>query len=155
VNGIIRVDNGRPIIPGLDSPNSIPTFGQRPNLSGTLKRGSGSPQDSTDPDSGTSYFANADDLSQPDANTFGSAARTIGTVRQPGARDVSLSLFKDFPMGAVREGMHIQFRVETFNTFNHPRFAGPNANVGASDYGFISNTIGSPREVQLALKFYF
>jgi hypothetical protein len=58
-------------------------------------------------------------------------------------------------MAAVREGMHLQFRVETFNTFNHPRFAGPNANVGASDYGFISGTIGSPRELQLALKFYF
>jgi len=155
VNGIVRIDNGRPIIPGLDSPNSIPTFGQRPNLTGTLQRGSGSPQDSTDPDTGTSYFANPDSLSQPDANTFGSSARIISTVRQPGARDVSMSLFKDFPLGTFREGMHIQFRLESFNTFNHPRFAGPNANVGASDFGFISSTIGSPRELQLALKFYF
>ena len=39
--------------------------------------------------------------------------------------------------------------------FNHPHFDGPNANVGASDYGFISSTIGSPRELQLALKLYF
>jgi hypothetical protein len=155
LNGIIRIDNGRPIIPGLDSPNSIPTFGQRPNLTGTLKRGSAGPADSTDPDTGVNYFGNPDSLSQPDPNTFGSSARTISTVRQPGARDVSMSLFKDFPLAAIREGMRMQFRLESFNTFNHPHFAGPNANVGASDFGFISSTLGSPREVQLALKLYF
>ena len=155
VNGIVRIDNGRPIIPGLDSSNSIPTYGQRPNLVGTLKRGSGSPQDSTDTESGISYFANPDALQQTPDNTFGTAARTLGSVRQPGARDVSMSLFKDFPMAMVREGMRLQFRAESFNTFNHPHFEGPNANVGASDYGFISSTIGSPRELQLALKLYF
>ena len=155
INGIVRIDNGRPIIPGLDSSTPIPTYGQRPNLTGTLKRGSGSPQDSTDPDTGISYFANPDALSQTPDNTFGNAARTLGSIRQPGARDVSMSLFKDFPMGFAREGMHLQFRAESFNTFNHPHFAGPNANVGASDYGFISSTINSPRELQLALKLYF
>jgi hypothetical protein len=155
LNGIVRIDNGRPIIPGLDSPNSIPTFGQRPNLTGTLKRGSAGPADSTDPDTGVSYFGNPDSLSQPDANTFGSSARTLSSVRQPGARDVSMSLFKDFPMAAIREGMRMQFRLESFNTFNHPHFAGPNANVGASDFGFISSTLGSPRQLQLALKLYF
>jgi hypothetical protein len=66
-----------------------------------------------------------------------------------------MSLFKEFPLGVVREGMRLQFRAESFNTFNHPHFAGPNANFGASDYGFISSTIGSPRELQLALKLYF
>jgi len=155
VNGIVRIDNGRPIIPGLDSSNPIPTYGQRPNLVGTLKRGSGSPQDSTDPDTGISYFANPDALSQTPDNTFGTAARTLGSVRAPGARDVSMSLFKEFPLGVVREGMRLQFRAESFNTFNHPHFDGPNANFGASDYGFISSTIGSPRELQLALKLYF
>jgi len=155
VNGIIRIDNGRPIIPGLDSSNAIPTYGQRPNLVGRLRRGSGSPQDSTDPDTGINYFGNPDALSQTPDNTFGTAARTLGSVRQPGARDVSMSLFKEFPLGVVREGMRLQFRAESFNTFNHPHFAGPNANFGASDYGFISSTIGSPRELQLALKLYF
>jgi hypothetical protein len=66
-----------------------------------------------------------------------------------------MSLFKDFPMGFAHEGMHLQFRAESFNTFNHPHFAGPNANVGATDYGFISSTVNSPRELQLALKLYF
>lgn len=155
-NGIIRIDNGRPIIPGLDSSNPIPTFGARPNLTGTLLRGSGSPQQSANTNANPlNYFANPDALSQPLDNSFGSASRTIASVRQPGARDVSMSLFKDFPLGILHEGAHLQFRAESFNTFNHAHFAGPNANVGASDYGVISGTINSPRELQLALKLYF
>jgi len=157
VNGIIRIDDGRPIIPGLDSSTPIPTYGQRPNLTGTLRRGSGSPQSAANTNANpANYFANSGaELSQPDPNTFGSASRTITSVRQPGARDTSMSLFKQFALGMVREGMRLEFRAESFNTFNHPHFAGPNANFGASDYGFISGTIGSPRELQLALKLYF
>jgi hypothetical protein len=91
VNGIIRIDNGRPIIPGLDSSNPIPTYGQRPNLTGTLKRASGSPQDSTDPDTGT--HANPDALSQT-PTTFG--PRKVSAAFTTRRRDVSMSLFKEF-----------------------------------------------------------
>ena len=157
-NGIVRMDNGRPIIPGLDSglnAQAIPTFGQRPNLTGSLGRSSGSPQDFTNPNDTKNYFANPNALSQPADFTFGTASRTIGSVRQPGARDVSMSLFKEFPLGFVREGMRLEFRTESFNTFNHAHFQGPNANFGASDYGKISSTVNSPRELQFGLKFYF
>ena len=147
--------NGRPIIPGLDSSNPIPTWSQRPNLAGVLRRASTSPQASTDPGTGTSYFANPDAISQPDDFTLGNSPRTISSVRQPGARDVAMSLFKEFPLARVREGMRLEFRAESFNTFNHPQFAGPSANFGASDFGFISSTVNSPRELQFGLKVYF
>ncbi len=154
-NGIVRITAGRPIIPGLDSSNPIPTWSQRPNLTGVLRRASTSPQASTDPGTGTSYFANPDALSQPDDFTLGSSPRTISSVRQPGSRDVSMSLFKEFPLARVREGMRLEFRAESFNTFNHAQFAGPSANFGASDFGFISSTVNSPRELQFGLKLYF
>ena len=154
--------------------NPIPTYGQRPNLLGTLKRGSGSPQSSTDPDTGISYFANPDALFQTPDNTFGSASRTISSVRQPGARDVSMSLFKEFPLGVIREGMRLQFRAESFNTFNHPQWryinagcsGSPNAN-GTSAFGRTCggdafnagngevNTAWSPRNIQMGMKFNF
>ena len=154
-NGIIRVDNGRPIIPVLANSVSIPTYGQRPNLSAALQRASGSPGNFTDP--GTSYFSNPGVLTQPDNFTFGNAPRTITSARQPGTRLVSLSLFKEFPLARVHEGMRLQFRAESFNTFNHPQFAGPNSAVsaGSTDFGVISSTISSTRELQLALKLYF
>ena len=154
-NGIVRLTAGRPIIPGLDSSNPIPTWSQRPNLVEPLRRGSGRPQDAVDPDNGKSYFANPDALSQPDDFTLGTSPRTITSVRQPGGRDVSMSLFKEFPLTGLREGMRLEFRAESFNTFNHPQFAGPSAIVGASDYGFISSTVNSPRELQFGLKLYF
>ncbi len=154
-NGIVRITAGRPILPGLDSSTPIPTWSQRPNLTEPLRRASTRAQDSTDPGTGTSYFANPDALSQPDVFTLGTSPRTITSVRQPGTRDVTMSLFKEFPLTTLREGMRLEFRAESFNTFNHPQFAGPNANFGASDYGFISTTVNLPRQMQFGLKLYF
>jgi hypothetical protein len=160
-NGIVRIDNGRPIIPLISNGTAIPTYGLHPDLTGTLQRASGSPEASVDTNANpTSYFANSSltnsgVLSTPASFTFGSAPRTIASVRQPGARDVSMSLFKEFPLAKVREGMRLEFRAESFNTFNHPHFQGPNATVGSNHFGLISSTVNSPRELQLALKLYF
>jgi Carboxypeptidase regulatory-like domain/TonB dependent receptor len=173
-NGIVRIDSGRPILGILlntttfNSASFIPTYGQRPNLSAPLQRASGSPEQASvtnaDPNSTVSYFSNASvstinagtgALTAPAPFTFGNAPRTISSVRQPGARDVSMSLFKDFPLAMIREGMRLQFRAESFNTFNHPHFGGPDPQVGSSTFGKITSTVNSPRELQLALKLYF
>jgi hypothetical protein len=166
VNGIMRVNSGRPIIPLLLNTNAIPTFGQRPTLTGTLQRASGAPENFTD--SGTSYFSNASYSSSVGDNvgvlqdtatvspfTFGSAPRTITSVRQPGAENVDMSLFKEFLLSRLREGMHLEFRAEAFNLFNHPQFQGPDTLVGDSNFGVITSTVNKPREMQLALKLYF
>jgi len=100
-------------------------------------------------------FANPGNLAIPANFTDGSAPRTLSTVRQPGARDVSMSLFKDFPLNSLREGMRLQFRAESFNTFNHPHFGGPDSLVGSPTYGQITYTVNDPRELQLALKLNF
>jgi carboxypeptidase family protein/TonB-dependent receptor-like protein len=172
-NGIIRIDNGRPILPLLNTTiaggnqSKIPTFGQRPILTGALQRSSGAPEQASvtnpDPNSTVSYFANSSvgnpgvlqDTETVAPFTLGNAPRTISSVRQPGARDASMSLFKDFPLAKLREGMRLQFRAESFNTFNHPHFGGPNTLVGNPNFGKISFTVSSPRELQLALKLYF
>jgi len=165
INGIIRVNSGRPIIPTLLNTNPIPTFGQRPILTGTLKPASGSPENFTS--SGTSYFANAgldalgnnigvlQDTSVVAPFTLGSAPRAITSVRQPGARNADMSLFKEFALSRLREGMRLEFRAESFNTFNHPQFQGPDAVVGDSNFGLITSQLNQPRQLQLALKLYF
>ena len=167
-NGIIRIDDGRPILPLLYSEinffnsGNIPTFGQRPELTGALQRASGAPEQFsvTNADQTVSYFANSSQanagvLTTPANFTLGSAPRTVSTVRQPGARDVSMSLFKEFSLARLREGMRLQFRAESFNTFNHPHFAGPDSLVGSPTFGKITSTISSARQLQLALKLYF
>jgi hypothetical protein len=167
-NGIIRIDNGRPILPLLDSTIfggnqfKIPTFGQRPILTGTLQRAPGSPEQATNT-SGGNYFANPGVLQDTETVapfTLGNAPRTISSVRQPGARDFSMSLFKEFGLGSLHEGMRLQFRAESFNTFNHPHFGGPNTlvpgpNASNGNFGQITFTLSHARELQLALKLYF
>jgi hypothetical protein len=71
-----------------------------------------------------------------------------------------MSLFKDFPLATIREGMRLQSRAESFNTFNHPHFAGsdtpvPGPNSSNPNFGKMTSTISSPRELQLALKLYW
>ncbi len=61
-------------------------------------------------------------------NTFGTMGRNI--FRDTGFHNVDLSVSKSFKFG---ERAKAQFRVETFNVFNHPNFANPNG--GTSTYG--------------------
>ena len=153
-NGIWRFNSGRPIVPGLFVGHSLPTYGpQRPNLIGTPIRNGG-------PESSwlNQYFLSADGsafLAQPLPNTLGTAPRTLGSVRQPGEANADLSLFKQFGLGFVHEGMRLEFRLETFNTFNHPQFCGPDATFGDPNFGLVNCTVNGPREIQLALKLYF
>ena len=91
----------------------------------------------------------------PPPFTLGNAPRAVGTCRQPGQKNATLSLFKEFPLRMLREGARLQFRIEAFNALNHPQFRGPNVQVNGGNFGVITDQLNSPREVQLALKLYF
>jgi hypothetical protein len=91
--------------------------------------------------------------------TFGNAGRNI--VRGPGLQEWDISLFKIFP---VREQVRFEFRAESFNTFNHvnPVFGIP-GEIGAEpttlengtpQFGYAA-AARPPRQIQVALKFYF
>ena len=161
LNGIWRFQGGRPIILHLDSENPIPTFHQRPNLTGPLQINHGPKASMIQ-----SYFTNACEsdpcmngspsvVQQPDAYTFGTAPRTDSGARQPGVKNVSMSFFKEFPMQKIREGMRMEFRFEAFNVFNHPNFAGPDTDFGGGSFGTVTFLSNPMREVQLGLKLYF
>lgn len=55
-----------------------------------------------------------------------------GTQRR---RAADLPIFKEFGLGTVREGMRLEYRFETFNTFNHPQFCGPDTTFGSPNFG--------------------
>ena len=147
-NGIWRFNDGRPLILGLSGGQSLPTYGgQQPNISGPLQCASSNIL--------TQYFANPDVLSVPPPFTLGTAPRSYGGCRQPGAANVNLSLFKEFLIPKLREGARIQVRLETYNAFNHPQFSGPDTTVNGGSFGVITSTANGPREVQVALKLYW
>ena len=69
----------------------------------------------------------------------------------PGRNNWNMALFKAFRFS---ERAQFQFRLETFNTFNHTQFQ--NVDVGLGDSRFGQFTSAYPaRIVQLAGKVYF
>ena len=154
LNTIYRWDDGLPLYLTLNGGTSLPTFGsQRPNLPYQLQySGVASPN--------ANYFTNGPTtatLAQwiPAPYTDGNAPRTLSNLRAPGTNNVTASLFKQFAL-PFREGMKFEFRAEAFNLFNNVQFAPPNTIVnGSTPVGEINSQINSPRELQLALKFYF
>jgi trimeric autotransporter adhesin len=81
------------------------------------------------------------------AYTFGDAPRTL-SLRGPGYENWDISLFKSV---LVRDRVNIQFRAQTFNTFNTPLFAGPNTAFGSANFGAITSQANFPRYLQLGL----
>jgi hypothetical protein len=87
-------------------------------------------------------------------------------IHGPGRNDWDIALLKDFKLPG-REGMKLQFRAETYNTFNHPQFKAIQAGCsGTTGFGNPCNnsanlgngevtTAWSPRQIQLGLKFMF
>jgi hypothetical protein len=85
----------------------------------------------------------------PALGTFGSVGRN--TLLGPGLQNLDAGLYKDIP---IHESKKLQFRWEVFNSLNHANFANPNASFTSPNFGRILSA-GSPRILQLALKFYY
>ena len=49
----------------------------------------------------------------------------------------------------------LQLRMEVYNVTNTPSFGNPNGQLGNAAFGTITNTIGTPRQMQFAAKLLF
>ena len=77
----------------------------------------------------------------------------FNTVRGPGSKSMNMSVFRNFALGAARR---LEFRLEAFNLFNWTNYDFPASSVSnLATFGKITSTLGDPRELQLAAKFYF
>ena len=78
----------------------------------------------------------------------------------PKYNNLDFALLKNF---SLSERFKLQFRFETFNTFNHANFSAPNSTTNTATYGRITSTVGSAngtgvnanRDIQFALKLSF
>jgi hypothetical protein len=91
----------------------------------------------------TSSFA------EPAALQWGTASRN--DVVGPGRNNWNMALYKAFQFG---ERAKFEFRVESFNTFNHTQLQNPNTSFGSTQFGQITGTY-QPRIFQFGLKFLF
>ncbi len=84
--------------------------------------------------------------------TLGNAGRKVRGTLGPGTPHIfNIALSKNTQLS---ERLRMQFRFETFNSFNTPEFNNPRDQVGQSGFGVV-NAGNSHREMQLGLKFYF
>ena len=158
-NGVWRFDDGQPISLGLKgTTKTLPTFGHRAFETANLKRASKSawkPLNSGCPAATCGYFANPNNVREPDDYTFGNTGRTI-SLTAPGTANASLSMFKSFALSAIHEGSSLEFRLEAFNALNHTQFAAPNTTVGdTANFGKVTSQANDPRTGQVALRFYY
>jgi len=146
--GVLSFQTGRPFTVSLRSDDDNSNTGRtnlgfgandRPNVVGNPKLSERTP----DRWFNTAAFAKAP------FGSFGNAGRNV--VDGPGSGTVDVSLLKNTLIG---EKLNVQFRAEAFNLFDRTNFDLPDIFVGSPTFGKVQSA-GSPRVVQLGLKFIF
>lgn len=145
LSGTVTLQDGTPVDPfyfALDFANSGTP--NRPNVV------AGQPVTLPRAQRTADHFFNTNAFSTPAPFTFGNAGRN--TIPGPGNNIFDFGLSRQFKL---REGHSIQFRAESFNTFNHPNWGipGPYPDFGPF-FGKIFSS-GDPRRMQFALRYDF
>jgi hypothetical protein len=153
LSGIVTFESGAPVNLGVTGENAssvLANTGNRPDVNGSIsyphKVG-----EWFDP----SVFSKPLCATGPDC--YGNTG--FDAIRGPGRDDWNLSLFKSFVFSESR-GSRLEFRAETFNTWNHTQFKGDinnggiSNNFGATNFGVVTAAF-DPREFQFGLKLFF
>lgn len=149
VSGVTVIDTGVPVQITYNGADTLGLGGgttNRPNLSGKVSY----------PKTRLAWFdksAFSDPLAPWAGGTnsgFGTAGRD--SVVLPGRLNFNLSLFKTFYL--KKDGPDLQFRFETFNTFNHTQFSALDSASKDANFGQIT-AASDPRRLQLGAKLNF
>lgn len=154
LSGITRFSTGFPVTFTNASDNSL--MGTQPDGVNALgvdlpNVASGPLNLNQDPRNGQPYF-NTSLFSVQPLGQPGNAARRM--FYGPGIANFDIGLSKSVSMGEARS---LQFRLETFNTFNHAQFFGSNSvngEITSPGFGQVVSA-AAPRLVQLAVKMFF
>jgi hypothetical protein len=158
---------GQAIVGGW-SVNGILTFdsGQPQTIGSQINTGSGINAYAVTVPGVSKYRSGISGYYNPAAFTDPAVVATIGQtslaplggpptqVNGPGYKDFDFSLFKSFQ---VTERSHAEFRAESFNLTNTPSFNLPSDTdyKNQTNFGQITSTRSSARELQFALKYYW
>lgn len=159
-NGIVTLKSGLPFTPAGGSDLNTGDSAARPDR---LKNGSlDNPTRQLWFDPSAFQRVTCNNPSRPDLCHFGNSGAYVLTG--PGINETDLSLYKNWQIRALGEQGRLQFRVETFNTFNTPQLGQPN-NIGwssstsvapdAVQMGEIRSLALPMRNIQFGMKLYF
>jgi len=149
VSGIVTIESGVPIDIGTGGPqgsNGLPNAKNRPDKVGSISY----TNQVLAGNHNIQYF-NPAAFALPALGEFGNLGHYA--VRGPGRDNWNLSLFKSFVFSETR-GSRLEFRVETFNVWNHTQFNQVSNNFANKDFGQFTSAF-DPRIMQFGLKLYF
>ena len=144
LSGIVTAETGFPLNVGLggsQGSNGLANGTNRPNVAGNVSQ----------PHSFTEWF-DPSAFSSPAVGAWGNFPRN--SIYGPGRDNWNIALFKNFTLSEAR-GSRFEFRVETFNTFNHTQWNGIGSSfANAGQFGTVTSTY-NPRNIQLGAKLIF
>lgn len=151
-NGILYWSTGVPVAsPLVGAATSY--FNQRPNM--TCDPGAGAPHTAN-------VWFNSNCFTMPSsAFVAGNAPAYLDSVRTMGAKNVDLSIYKEFAFGEV---MKLRFDASSYNIANRVQFGQPNVPslttvetnpASVALFGQITSTVNNPRQFQFGSRFTF
>jgi hypothetical protein len=149
---ILTSQNGFPLTIGCATGTMSGNFGCNAPISGNAYAHKGP--------HGIEPFLNAAAFVQPPAATtigqtdFAPLGGPWNQVHGPAYNDLDFSIFKRF---RTTETTNLEFRAEFFNFLNHPNFGTgvQSTNYNDANFGIINSALGTGRQTQFALKWYF
>jgi hypothetical protein len=71
-------------------------------------------------------------------------------ITGPGYFDLDSSIQRDFPIPIGKEGKNLTFRMDSFNTLNHPNFGNPSTTICPENSCTTNNITGTPPAASLS-----
>ena len=146
LNGIVQVSSGQgyTVTTGSDPENIGCCLQERVNVVGNPNSGSGIHTQAE--------WFNTSAFAQPAPYTYGTEKVNPYTAQT--RHEIDMSLFREFHIG-LGEERYFQFRLDSFNLFNNVIFNPPDANISDTRFGQVLSQQNLPRQLQVALKFYY
>src|SRR6266536_453107 len=148
VSGITTFSKGQFQTPsvGVDWLNIGSFNASRPNIVGDYTAGRSFP----DAFVGAAAFDYPRNSAGQPIHVPGNAARN--SIEQPGINNWDMGVFKNT---SIHERMNLQFRWETFNTWNHTQYGPANLSMTSVNLGKITGLLVGPRRTQFGLRLRF
>ncbi len=146
LNGIVQLSSGQPytVTTGSDPENIGCCLQERLNVLSNPNSGQGIHT--------RAEWFNRSAFAQPAAYTYGN--EKVNPLTAQMRHEIDISLFRQFHAG-LGEKRYFEFRADSFNLFNNVVFNTPDGNLAHPTFGQVLSQQNSPRQLQVALKFYY
>ncbi len=145
-NGILSLYSGSPytVYSNVSILNRGSYDNEYANVVGNPNNGAGT----------VSQWFNVNAFKDPPPYTYGN--EKPNSLNSDWGKNLDISLFRQFHVG-LGETRYFEFRAEAFNVLNNVIFGYPNNNIDNPNPGVVTSVVSGtiPRQLQMALKFYF